>query len=263
MGTEYFTPDEVATQLKVTRQVVYNWINEGRLRAVKAGRTLRIPGYALDAFLQPVRAGEVEPDRGYPIEQFTAAAQAALEEAGTLVRARHHARLDVEHLLWALLRQPDGIARRAFQQLHVDPDEVAQRIETELSALPGDTDYRQSTQALAISARVPQVIKRAEDLANRIPDLQIDCNHLLVAICEEASGIAAETLRSFAIMPERLEVVLIDLLAVQHSQPAQQREQGHDAWANSIEQRLTHLEAEFASLRGLLASQEHISPGTS
>jgi excisionase family DNA binding protein len=182
METEYFTPDQVATQLKVTRQVVYNWINEGRLRAVKAGRTLRVPGYAIDAFLQPVHAGEVEPDRGYPIEQFTAAAQAALESAGDLVRAHRHTRLDVEHLLWALLRQPDGIAGRAFQQLGVDPNQVAQRIESELSVLPGDTDYRRSTEALAISPRVPQVIKHAEELANRLPDLQIDRHHLLTAI---------------------------------------------------------------------------------
>jgi ATP-dependent Clp protease ATP-binding subunit ClpC len=210
-----------------------------------------------------VRAGEVEPDRGYPIEQFTAAAQAALEEAGTLVRARHHARLDVEHLLCALLRQPEGIARRALQQLHTDPDQVAQQIETKLSALPGDIDYRQSTQALAISTRVPQVIKRAEVLANRLPDLQIDCSHLLVAISEEAGGTAAETLRSFAITPERLEVVLIDLRSAQHSQPAQQMEQERDTWANAVEQRLTHLETEFATLRALLTTQEPASLHTS
>jgi excisionase family DNA binding protein len=247
----------------VTRQVVYNWINEGRLRAVKAGRTLRIPGYALDAFLQPVRAGEVEPDQGYPIEQFTAAAQAAFEEAGTLVRARHHARLDVEHLLCALLRQPDGIARQAFQQLRIDPDQVVQQIETELSSLPSDTNYRKSTRALAVSPRIVQVIKRAEEFANRLPDLQIDSTHLLVAICEEAGEATAEILRSFAMTPERLEVVLIDLQAAQHGQPAQQAEQGRDAWAYAIEQRLIHLETEFTALRALLTRQEHASPSTS
>lgn len=42
MTTDYLTPDDVASHLQVSRQVVYNWINDGRLRAVKAGRTLRI-----------------------------------------------------------------------------------------------------------------------------------------------------------------------------------------------------------------------------
>ena len=43
MNTNYLTPDEVASRLQVSRQVVYHWINEGRLIAVKAGRILRVP----------------------------------------------------------------------------------------------------------------------------------------------------------------------------------------------------------------------------
>src|SRR4026209_2846527 len=106
MTTEYLTPDDVASHLHVSRQVVYNWINDGRLRAVKAGRTLRIPHYALEAFLQPVQAGDIsagslEPDNGYRIERFSAAAQQAFAEANSQVRTRQHLQLDVEHVLWA------------------------------------------------------------------------------------------------------------------------------------------------------------------
>ncbi|HZM23551.1 MAG TPA: helix-turn-helix domain-containing protein, partial [Anaerolineales bacterium] len=76
MTTDYLTPDEVASHLQVSRQVVYNWINDGRLRAVKAGRTLRIPHYALDAFLQPVHAGDIstgdiEPEGSMHFDRFT------------------------------------------------------------------------------------------------------------------------------------------------------------------------------------------------
>lgn len=53
MAEEYLTVDEVAKRLKVTRQAVYNWINEGRLQAVKAGRSTRIPESSVKAFLQP------------------------------------------------------------------------------------------------------------------------------------------------------------------------------------------------------------------
>ncbi len=89
MADDYLTPDEVASRLQVSRQVVYNWINEGRLRAVKAGRTLRIPPYALDAFLEPVHAGEIstggiEPESFLPVDRFTAAALAAAEAEGAL-----------------------------------------------------------------------------------------------------------------------------------------------------------------------------------
>jgi ATP-dependent Clp protease ATP-binding subunit ClpA len=120
--------------------------------------------------------------------------------------------------------------------------------------MPSDPDYRRSTQALAVSPRFMQIIKRAEVLASHLPDLQIGCSHLLMAICEEAGGATAEALRSFAITPERLRVTLLDLRAAQHDQPAAQTEQDAGAWAQGIEQRLAHLEAEFAALRALLTN---------
>ncbi len=40
---ELYRPDEVASLLRVTRQTVYNWIEQGDLRATKiTGRALRI-----------------------------------------------------------------------------------------------------------------------------------------------------------------------------------------------------------------------------
>lgn len=55
----YYTPAEVAKHFRVTRQAVYNWINEGKLPAVKLGQAIRIPSSALRAFVQPVRPGEL------------------------------------------------------------------------------------------------------------------------------------------------------------------------------------------------------------
>ena len=55
----YFTPAEVARQFRVTRQAVYNWINEGKLPAVRLGQAIRIPRRALMTFVQPVRPGEL------------------------------------------------------------------------------------------------------------------------------------------------------------------------------------------------------------
>lgn len=38
----YFTPDEVAAHLRVTRRTVYRWLTEGKLKARRAGRGWRI-----------------------------------------------------------------------------------------------------------------------------------------------------------------------------------------------------------------------------
>ena len=53
MEDEYFTVDEVAKRLKVTRKTVYEWMRGGVLRYVVVGERRRIPGSALAAFVRP------------------------------------------------------------------------------------------------------------------------------------------------------------------------------------------------------------------
>jgi excisionase family DNA binding protein len=58
MSEQYYTVKEVAERFKVSRQSVYDWISEGRLRAVKVGNRTRIPQSALEAFVQQIEPGE-------------------------------------------------------------------------------------------------------------------------------------------------------------------------------------------------------------
>jgi len=67
MDEEYLKVSDVVDRLKVTRQAVYNWISEGRLKAVKVGRSLRVSRNSLEAFIQPVKPGErITDDEGEP-----------------------------------------------------------------------------------------------------------------------------------------------------------------------------------------------------
>ena len=65
MADPFYTPDELAALLKVTRQAIYNWIQQGRIEAVRIGRTVRIPGEEVERLLregrsprQPAQASE-------------------------------------------------------------------------------------------------------------------------------------------------------------------------------------------------------------
>ena len=55
MVDTFYTPEELATMLKVTRQAVYNWIAQGRMEAVRIGRTVRIPGEEVERLLREGR----------------------------------------------------------------------------------------------------------------------------------------------------------------------------------------------------------------
>lgn len=50
---KFYTPQEVAEILKVPRKTVYLWLQQGKLRGLKAGDLWRIPQSALDEFLRP------------------------------------------------------------------------------------------------------------------------------------------------------------------------------------------------------------------
>ena len=257
MTTDYLTPDEVASQLQVSRQVVYNWINDGRLRAVKAGRTLRIPHYALEAFLQPVHAGDistgsVEPEPALSFDRFTPAAQEAANEAGNEVHTRQHLEIEVEHVLWALVRQADGIAQQVLQQLGVDPDQLTQQLDQALAKLPNDPTFQHSPHMLAISGRVRMILQRAEELASLLPDLQIDTSHIFLAICEEADGVSAQILHSVGVTPEQLRVALLDVRATHQVAAAQASTHRSADWEQRIEQQLTRIETELAAIRSML-----------
>ena len=257
MITDYFTPDEVASRLQVSRQVVYNWINDGRLRAVKAGRTLRIPYFALDAFLEPVHAGDVstgsvqsEPSMSF--DRFTSAAQEAATAAGSEVHTRQHTQIEVEHVLWALMKQPDGIAQAVLKQLGVDPDQLMQQLDQALAKLPSDPTFPHSANLIAISARVTNMIQRAEELASLKPDLQIDTSHLLQAICEEADGLSAQILHALGVTPERLRGVLLNVRATPQAAAPQAATPRSADWEQRIEQQLTRIETQLAAIRSML-----------
>lgn len=70
MDEQYWTVAQVAKRLQVSRQAVYNWIAEGKLKAIKIGTSVRIGETALIEFVQPVKPGEQleDDDRGnYPL----------------------------------------------------------------------------------------------------------------------------------------------------------------------------------------------------
>jgi excisionase family DNA binding protein len=49
---DYYTPDEVAEKLRVTRRTVYSWLATGRLLGLRAGRGWRVPSENLETFLR-------------------------------------------------------------------------------------------------------------------------------------------------------------------------------------------------------------------
>ena len=53
---EFYTVDQVAQRMKITRDAIYKWIKNGRIKALRAGRVYRILGKNLNEFLELKKA---------------------------------------------------------------------------------------------------------------------------------------------------------------------------------------------------------------
>ena len=64
MESQYLTPSEVATALRVTPEAVQAWCRTGKLSAIRAGKRWRITQSAIDAFTRKEMEQAVEPQQG-------------------------------------------------------------------------------------------------------------------------------------------------------------------------------------------------------
>lgn len=55
---ELLTPEEVAAEVRVTRRTVYEWLRNGKLPGLRAGRWWRVRREDLEAFLRSGSVGQ-------------------------------------------------------------------------------------------------------------------------------------------------------------------------------------------------------------
>jgi len=134
-------------------------------------------------------------------DRFTESAQEAIAQSQDVVRRFRHSQWDVEHLLYALLEQQNGLTGQVLQKLGVDVALVRQRLHTTLDAAP-----KQQFEAMQIYAtpRIATMFQAADTEAKRLKDDYIGAEHLLIAMVNERDGQSAKLLKEFGIDQEKV-----------------------------------------------------------
>ncbi len=138
------------------------------------------------------------------INRLTEKAQEATVAAQRLAEEQNHNQIEVEHLLYALLDQPEGLVSQIMRRLQVDPEQAKQQVAGELARLPkvyGGQVY--------VSSRLKRVFDLAEQEASRLKDEFVSTEHLLLAIADEGDkGAGGRVLRSLRVTREQIYQVL-------------------------------------------------------
>jgi ATP-dependent Clp protease ATP-binding subunit ClpB len=146
------------------------------------------------------------------IQRFTIKSQEALQAAQTKAVRYNHMEVDGEHLLLALLEQPDGLVPRILQRMEVPVEQLKDRLEAELDRRPRVSGPGVEPGKIYLTQRLSRLLVKAQEEADRLKDEYVSVEHLLLAFLEEGNSTpAGRILREFGITRDLLLKVLTDV----------------------------------------------------
>jgi ATP-dependent Clp protease ATP-binding subunit ClpB len=150
------------------------------------------------------------------LNRLTQKSQEALQSAQGLALRNGHQEVDSDHLLLALIEQPEGLVPRLLARMEVPVEPLREELERELARRPSVSGPGVEPGKIYLTQRLQQVLLRAEDEAKRLRDDYVSVEHLLLALVEEGQGSpAGRALARHQVTRDRL---LTALTAVRGSQ---------------------------------------------
>ncbi len=125
------------------------------------------------------------------MNRLTQKSQAAMQEAQALAVRHGHTEVDGEHLLLALLDQPEGLLPRLVTQLGADPAALRDAVETDVRRKPKVTGPSAAPGQVFITQRLARLLDVAEREAKRLKDEYVSVEHLVLALAEEGNSTPA------------------------------------------------------------------------
>ncbi|MDQ3175725.1 MAG: AAA family ATPase, partial [Acidobacteriota bacterium] len=137
------------------------------------------------------------------LDRFTLRAQEAIQAAIELAERNQNQQVEPEHLLAAMLDQPEGIVRPLLGKLTVNVPVVLNDLRAAIGRFPrvqGGQQY--------FSSRLSQVFTAAQKQAEDMKDEFVSTEHLLLSITDEKEGESGKILRQHGVKRDDLVKVM-------------------------------------------------------
>lgn len=133
------------------------------------------------------------------LDKFTLRGQEAIQAGIELAERNQNQQVEPEHVLCAMLDQPEGIVRPLLGKLGANVAVIKNDCEAAVGRFPrvqGGQQY--------FSGRLSQIFTAAQKRAEKMQDEFISTEHLLLAIAAEKDGDAGKVLRQHGVNPDDL-----------------------------------------------------------
>jgi ATP-dependent Clp protease ATP-binding subunit ClpB len=141
------------------------------------------------------------------MDRLTIKAQEALQTAQNFARERSHQELDCEHLLLALVQQPDSLVPELLEKLGVPAAKLTEDLNQELAR----RHQVQGASDVYAGQALKKALEAAEAEARKLKDDYTSTEHLLLGIVETAAGLLRKMLQSARLNREALMKALAEL----------------------------------------------------
>ena len=101
-------------------------------------------------------------------DRFTERAQEAATRAAEIIQRYGHNQIDAEHILLAMIEQPQGVVSQLLDILKIDPSVVADRLDLILRTTPKASIFGGGSGQIFITPRVKMIVDHANQEANRL-----------------------------------------------------------------------------------------------
>lgn len=160
-------------------------------------------------------------------ELFTDSAKAVLAIAQEEAKYFRHQSVGSEHLLLALVLEPNGIAGKALRQLNAEKNDIREEIE-HLTGYGTVKNYPQGSY-LPYSPRAKQVFAYAGDEAKRLGAPSIGTEHILLGLLRDEDILASRILMNLGLSLSKMRQLVMKKIGVTDPQLAGGRRRGSQA----------------------------------
>jgi ATP-dependent Clp protease ATP-binding subunit ClpB len=137
------------------------------------------------------------------LDKFTLKAQEAIESSVAMAEKQSHQQVEPEHVLAALIEQPEGVTRPMLGKIGVNVQTLALEIEAAIKKFPQVSGFGQRY----YGNRTTDVFGKAQKEADKLKDEFISTDHLLLALVEDKQE-AGRLLRAHGVTREGLLKVI-------------------------------------------------------
>ena len=141
-------------------------------------------------------------------QKFTQKSIEAIQDAQSIAVEYSNMNIEQSHLLWALIRQENGLAAQLFQRMGADVSGMENALKKAVEKLPKVTGSGRQPDTVYLTHEVDRVLTDAEKKAEQMKDEYVSVEHILLSLIDMPDSSVKDIFRMYGIEKSKFMTAL-------------------------------------------------------